>query len=318
MRSVLLDYSKILENTHIDIYDLDTPVLTVGTKKRTMRLQINQQDKLVRRVFNNLRWDQGGRFYGGWWQRCPKEYRDKIKMDGIMTAEVDFSGLHIVLLYAEEGINYWAEVNEDPYQLHGINDIDPDINIRAAAKLLLLTAINSDDRKKTFQAFRAQSKAGTPEKKMTNEQLASMLAALSNKHAPIAHQLASGAGIDLMYVDSRITEKLIEKFTCEYQCPMLTIHDSYRVPFGYDHILHQEMQAAFEQVTGVSHTVAKHTTEYFDMIEQEPDPDNPVELKHDHYAGPPSQRHLSELESFREFKGKPQREDWVPDWTMVM
>ena len=53
------------------------------------------------------------------------------------------------------------------------------------------------------------------------------------------------------------------------------------------------------------------------MIEQEPDPDNPVELEHDHYAGPPSQRHLSELELFREFKGKPQREDWVPDWTAV-
>ena len=37
----------------------------------------------------------------------------------------------------------------------------------------------------------------------------------------------------------------------------------------------------------------------------------------DHYAGPPSQRHLSELELFREFKGKPLWEDWVPDWTAV-
>ena len=35
------------------------------------------------------------------------------------------------------------------------------------------------------------------------------------------------------------------------------------------------------------------TTEYFDVIEQEPHPDNPVELQHDHYAGPPSQKHLS-------------------------
>ena len=41
------------------------------------------------------------------------------------------------------------------------------------------------------------------------------------------------------------------------------------------------------------------------------------ELEHDHYAEPPSQRHLLELKLFREFKGKPQREDWVPDWTMV-
>ena len=65
------------------------------------------------------------------------------------------------------------------------------------------------------------------------------------------------------------------------------------------------MQAASEQVTVISHPVAEHTTEYFDMIEKEPDPDNLIELEHDHYAGPPSQRHLIELELFREFKGKP-------------
>ena len=157
MRSVLLDYIKILKHTHIDIYDLETPVLIIGDGKKKMRLQINQQDKKVRRIFNNSRWDQGGRFYGGWWQRCPKDYRKKIKFDGIMTAEIDFSGLHIVILYAQEGINYWAEVNEDPYELHGINDIDPDVDLRAAAKLLLLTAINSDGTKKTFKAFRSQS-----------------------------------------------------------------------------------------------------------------------------------------------------------------
>ena len=33
--------------------------------------------------------------------------------------------------------------------------------------------------------------------------------------------------------------------------------------------------------------------------------DNPVELQQDHYSGPPSQRHLTELELFRKFEGKP-------------
>ena len=317
MRSVLLDYIKILKHTHIDIYDLETPVLIIGDGKKKMRIQINQQDKKVRRIFNNSRWDQGGRFYGGWWQRCPKDYRKKIKFDGIMTAEIDFSGLHIVILYAQEGINYWAEVNEDPYELHGINDIDPDVDLRAAAKLLLLTAINSDDTNKTFKAFRSQSANGSPEKKMTDGQLSAMLHQLAQKHEPIAHKLASGAGIDLMYVDSQITEKLIEKFTYVYKCPILTVHDSYIVPFGYDHFLYQEMQAAFEEVTGVKHPVVEHTTEYYDVIEREPHPDNPVELQHDHYAGPPSHRHLTELELFRKFKGKPLWEDWVPDWSTV-
>ena len=144
-----------------------------------------------------------------------------------------------------------------------------------------------------------------------------MLHQLAQKHEPIAHKLASGAGIDLMYVDSQITEKLIKKFTYLYKCPILTVHDSYIVPFGYDHFLYQEMQAAFEKVTGVKHPVVEHTTEYYDVIEQEPHPDNPVDLQHDHYAGPPSQRHLSELELFQKFKGKPLWEDWVSDWTAI-
>ena len=101
MRSGLTDYNDLLSNTHIDIYNLEKPVLEIGAGKKKMRLQINQQDKFVRRIFNNSRWDQGGRFYGGWWQRCPSEYRESIMMDGMMTSEIDFSGLHVVLLYSQ-------------------------------------------------------------------------------------------------------------------------------------------------------------------------------------------------------------------------
>ena len=46
---------------------------------------------------------------------------------------------------------------------------------------------------------------------MIDGQLSAMLHQLTQKHEPIAHKLASGTGIDLMYVDSQITEKLIEK-----------------------------------------------------------------------------------------------------------
>ena len=54
-----------------------------------------------------------------------------------------------------------------------------------------------------------------------------------------------------------------------------------------------------------------------EAIEQEPHSDNPLELNHDYYAGPPSQLYLTDLELFREFKCKPLWEDWVPDWTEV-
>jgi len=315
-RSLLAEYNSLLANTHIDIFDLGKPVIEIGSGSKTMRLAINQQDKFVRRIFNNSRWDQGGRFYGGWWQRCPKTYRENIVFDGVATAEIDFSGIHIVILYAQEGINYWAEVNEDPYSIHGINNIDPDIDLRAAAKLLLLTAINAKTPEKAFGAFRQQAESGSPEKRLTNKQLNSMLNELKRKHEFIAHKLASGAGIELMYVDGQITERLIERFTRHYQCPILTIHDSYIVPFGWDRILDREMQAAFEAVTGVSQPVVEHTTEYYDVLEDEPYPRLANSIT-EYPDWTPSKRHMKDYESFKVYKGKPNREPWVPHWTMV-
>jgi hypothetical protein len=276
-----------------------------------MSLAINQQDKFVRRIFNNSSWDQGGRFYGGWWQRCPKEYRELITLDGYMTAELDYSGLHIVILYAQEGINYWDEVNEDPYHL-GINDFDPEIDLRKAAKLLLLTAINADDEVEAFGAFRDQAAKDSPEKRLKNKQLQKLLDALRRKHEPIADKFASGAGIDLMYVDSQITEKLIERFTYHYQCPILTIHDSYIVPLGYDRFLKKEMIDAFEQVTGVKDVRLEHTTDYYDIVESEPD-----NSKHTFSYTTAFMRHPLDLEEFRLVRKKPDHEPWYPTWTMV-
>ena len=168
----------------------------------------------------------------------------------------------------------------------------------------MLTAINAKQELEVFQAFRFQAESGAPEKRMTNEQLRTMLSALKRKHQPIAHQLASGAGIDLMYVDSQIAEKIISFFVYDCKCPILTVHDSFVVP---------------TEVTGITHSVVKHTTEYYDDYEEpdpnEPIPDDPILPNFDHHLQEPSQRHLKELALFKEFKGKPDYETWVPDWT---
>ena len=69
-----------------------------------------------------------------------------------------------------------------------------------------------------------------------------------------------------------------------------------------------------EAITGTTHPVANHTTEYSDILEQEP---NQTEDIHYQYSEPASQRHLKELELFREFRRKPEVEDWVNIGTLV-
>jgi len=117
-------------------------------------------------------------------------------------------------------------------------------------------------------------------------------------------------------VDSQITERLIERFTRHYRCPILTIHDSYIVPFGYDRILRREMQAAFEAVTGVSQPVVEHTSEHYDILEDEPEPRLANSMT-DYPDWTSSKRHLKDYESFKFYKGKLDIETWVPEWTLL-
>ncbi|MDP7670240.1 MAG: hypothetical protein QF592_06705, partial [Alphaproteobacteria bacterium] len=106
MREVLDAYNFMLLWTHVDCRHLDDPSIS---KSDGTSVHISQHRKFVRRIFNDCSWRRGGRFYGGWWQRINKEDRSKIMIDGERTIEIDFSGLHIVLLYAEENINYYEE-----------------------------------------------------------------------------------------------------------------------------------------------------------------------------------------------------------------
>ena len=312
-RSLLKDYNRLLARTHIGIADLDKPVIDIGNGTNKVKLQISQKDKFVRRIFNNSNWKQGGRFYGGWWQRCPSSYRSNIEFDGILGAEVDFSGLHIVILYAQLGINYWSEIGEDPYALNLPEDLFEGLDTRLVAKSLLLTALNAAHTTEAFQAFRQREPSGSPMKRLTDVQLNAVLVALKKKHSKISDKIASGIGIELMFLDSEITRKIIERFTYHYKCPILTIHDSYIVPFGYDRVLVSEMQQAFAEVTGVGEPVVKHTTDYFDIL-QEPIDDGGSEIKQSNKRSP---RHIRELEEFKLAWAKDETESWYPNWTMI-
>jgi hypothetical protein len=317
MRAHLKAYNALLAKTHIDLDYLDKPVLTHSKNGRAYNLPITQQDKFVRRVFNNSRWNQGGRFYGGWWQRCPQEQRPHICMDGLVTQEVDYSGLHIVLLYAQQGIDYWASVGDDPYEIDWPEGTDESIDQREATKLLLLIAINALTETSAYSGFRTQSAANSPEKSLTNKVLGEVMAKLKEKHKPIAHKIASGAGIDLMYIDSQLTEHLITYFT-NRGIPMLSIHDSYVVPFGYDNDLILEMKRVFETVAGVKEVRLKHTSansdDYFwaDQWDDEKQKAQGVDL------GAPSERHKQDLALFMKFHNlPPEGPEWTPTGTAV-
>jgi hypothetical protein len=175
------------------------------------------------RVFNRGSWTCGGRYYGPWWVRCPRHYRSKIHINDKPTIERDFTAHHIVLLYWQN----WKERKVDPYLIPTPSFLQSPEQTREVAKLLILVALNAKSEADTFKAFRSKCENGSPEKRLTNDQLR-LMDTMRERHRDIADAFASDAGIRLQYVDSLIATYIIEKLTAK-GIPVLSLHDSFIV-----------------------------------------------------------------------------------------
>lgn len=210
MRTLMKRYNELLARTYIDV---DDEAETLGKE-----YDIDLSRKLVKRIFNNSDWKQGGRFYNAWWMGCPKLLRRHIIIDRHPAIEYDYSGIHIHLLYAREGINYAAK-GEDAYTIPGFQD-------RTLNKLLLLIAINAGNLTKCKQALRDKIRDDPGSFKNPEVDIDALIEAFKAKHAPISKYFFSGIGINLQHLDSLITDRIVRTFTNK-GLPLLTIHDSF-------------------------------------------------------------------------------------------
>jgi hypothetical protein len=253
MRQLLHGYNKLLEKTFIDIQSLDVPRIELPEKKKRRQsnkqvfVNITHHDKFVRRIFNNKTFDDGGRFYGGWWQRIDGDYRKDIRMNDVPTVEIDYSSLHIILAYTEAGLDYWQTTDKDPYDLpvRGVNNPE---HSRDITKLFFLLSLNASDEQALFKAFRSELNYKAYPYSFPNEALAELLEAIKQSHPDIAHLICSGAGLRLMNIDSRICEYVIADFV-RTDTPILTVHDSFIVQIREEARLNQLMKEAFNEVT---------------------------------------------------------------------
>jgi hypothetical protein len=253
MRLLVEKYNKLLERTFIDIQSMDKPRIELSEKKRRRQsnkpvfVNITHHDKFVRRIFNNKRFSDGGRFYGGWWQRIDGKHRKDIRMNDMTTVEIDYSSLHVILAYAEAGLDYWQNTDKDPYDLpvRGVNSPE---HCRKIAKLFFLLSFNASTEQSLFKAFRSELNYTDYPYSFPDDVLSELLANIKEHHPDVAHLICSGAGLRLMNIDSRICEYVIADFI-QTHTPILTVHDSFIVPFGEEDRLKQVMQEAFERET---------------------------------------------------------------------
>ena len=218
----------------LEIQDAELPRLEARIAKHSSKDPIDLSQRTLVRIFTNGSFKEGGRFYRGWWQNVPSEYRKYITIDEKRTAEVDFSQLNPHMLYIA---NYKALGSEDAYD----------------------RVLDGEHRSLVKQAFNAMVQASGPLNNCPNNidlskadigwtELRDRIVAA---HKPIADQFFKGVGNKLQFKDSCIAERVMLNFA-EMDAPALPVHDSFIVHHGYAETgeIEEIMRRAFFEVMG--------------------------------------------------------------------
>ncbi len=209
-----------------------------GTRDDEAAQSFDFAARTVYRVFNNDDWGQGGRFYGAWWMSCPSKLRKYILINGKPTVEVDYSGLHAAMLYAESG----QPIPEDPYERCLTKSGNKDE--RKFVKLTFNGLLNTD----SINKF---SEIDDYSQDVTGRSWPEFKEFVFSKYPEFERHFCTGVGLRLQRKDSDMAEAIMLKFaSMGYAC--LPVHDSFIVHHGLKDDLDHIMRKTFEDKFGVS------------------------------------------------------------------
>jgi hypothetical protein len=270
MRENLRIINKNLEKHAILLWVPDIELIEIKKrmkKKDPKKGTLDFSKKFVRRIFNNCSFEQGGRFYGGFWQNIPKGYRKYIRLNEKEVVELDYSGLHINMLYALKKIPVPVG---DVYHLDGYSNDDI---FRDFVKRMLLVMVNASDRSDVrgvlHEDVYSNKDLEMPDEIGSTEAavIDPLMNAFANKHEGIKDYFCTGKGIDLQYLDSQIAEGVLLHFS-KMGYAILPMHDSFIIHQNLENELRESMEKAFFDMFGVKTDVDLKYRSYEKMHEE--------------------------------------------------
>ena len=204
---------------------------------------VNRDANYMRRVFN-IDWKHGGRFYQAPHITIPSVCRQSMIINGEPTVELDYSGLHIRMLYHLIGIDY----RDECYVYEKSDKANkPD---RDRIKLASLIVINSDDRGKAIKAIHDQCRRkGIHYPAGEFGRYRSLVDRFEDYHERIKEYFLKGKGLELQYLDSTIMANILDRMT-KQGIPALPVHDSVICPAQHEDFLRQVMIEEYQKVMG--------------------------------------------------------------------
>jgi len=209
-------------------------------------------------------WEHHGRLYTGKYghQSLRAVERQQIRFNGQESIELDFSGMHVRMLYHLIGLEYL----DDPYTLWGADTSD---SLRFMAKICINAAINAKSKNSARSACNQKMNLRTNSgewKTGKSKNIAMLLLEASRetgitfseiydlafrRHHNISKYFGSDAGMKLMNLDGKIALNILNYF-CKAGVPCLSVHDSFIVPACFDEELRASMSHFYHQELGHS------------------------------------------------------------------
>ena len=239
-------------------YDLEIPGEELSDLQKRLAADpeneriIRMDHRSLYRVFNDPDLQTGGRFYGGWWQNIPREYRYHLAVNGKRMVELDYSNQHPSILYAQQGVVrptdcYSGIIKPSSIEVDGVLK-----DLRDMVKAAFNAMLNSPKPLKQAPTGVKPSKFGL--------KWAEVSEAIIEFHEPIAHHFYTGVGLKLQRLDSDIAEKVLLHFA-KSQIAILPLHDSFLMHHGYETSLEPVMRSAFEEIVGKSPIIDRKEAE---------------------------------------------------------
>lgn len=227
MRTNLRRLNKLLEGTDIAMARPADPLTDFDDKYSGQKTDLY-------RIFNNGSFEQGGRFYGGWWQHAKKYLRPFITIDGQHTVEADFKGLHPAILFAKAKL----DIPPDPYSIvPGIADNEP---LRDHAKTTFLALLNATGDTAEPRDFDSIAHGMTAK---------AFRQSVKDAFPMLPGVFGTGIGTYLQREDSDMAEQIMLHFA-DKGVPVLSVHDSFIVAAQHRDELVRVMQKVFRDAYG--------------------------------------------------------------------
>lgn len=249
-RQILIAYNNLLRRTHIGIDGIpeDTGII-IGNSKYPVN--VSNKNKWVRRIFigeeeNGKIPMYHGRYYGGWWQQLNSHWRDQIKINGLDTREIDFSGMGIRILYDLAKLK--MEGDDDPYNLTGYyhNPKYTMEELRPLLKQVLIVMVNCKSRPQAVGAIQKEVN-DVDNDYPTDVNTKELMNAFYKRHIAIKKYFYSSIGNIQYLFDSSVVELIIDYYTSK-GIPVLTVHDSFVTTWQNEYDLEERMTDFYARI----------------------------------------------------------------------